>query len=268
MKSSEWHNKVCLITGASAGLGLAIATAFSQRGAKVVITARRAEPLQQAAEKLGTNVEPIAADVTRQEDVERLRDAVTKRFGQLDLLCNCAGRSTRGKVLDTTVEEFQQLLEVNFLAAVRTTGCFAPLLLERKGHVVNVSSLAGKVAPRFMGGYPASKFALAAYSQQLRLELGPQGLHVLLVCPGPILREDPTPRYADGSSDLPAAAQQPAAGAKLRGIDPAWLAERIVAACDRRQPELVVPWKARLLAAISQLSPKLGDWLLLRSTGG
>ena len=266
MRSSDWHNKVCLITGASAGLGLAIAKAFSQRGAKVVITARSEEPLQRAAEKLAANVEPIAADVTRQEDVLRLRDAVAERFGGLDLLCNCAGQSARGKVLDTTVEDFQQLLEVNFLAAVRTTGCFAPLLLERKGHVVNVSSLAGKVAPRFMGGYPASKFALAAYSQQLRLELGPQGLHGLLVCPGPILREDPTPRYAEQSSDLPAAAQQPAAGAKLRGIDPAWLAERIVAACDRRQPELVVPWKVRLLAAISQLSPKLGDWLLLQFT--
>ena len=268
MKSSDWHNKVCLVTGASTGLGLAIAKSFSQRGAKVVISARRTEPLQQLAEKLGANVEPIVADVTRQGDVEQLRGAVAERFGRLDLLCNCAGQSTRGKVLATTVEKFQDLLDVNFLAVVRTTSCFASLLLEQKGHVVNVGSLASKMAPRFLGGYPASKFALAAYSQQLRLELGPQGLHVLLVCPGPILREDPTPRYADESSDLPAAAQQPAAGARLRGIDPDWLAERIVTACERRQPELVVPWKARLLAAISQLSPKLGDWLLLRSTNG
>ena len=268
MRSGDWHNKVCLVTGASAGLGLAIAKTFSQRGAKVVIAARRAELLQQVADELGKNVEPIVADVTQQEDVERLRDAVAERHGRLDLLCNCAGQSTRGKALDTTVEEFQQLLEINFLAAVRTTGCFAPLLLEQRGHVVNIGSLASKVAPRFLGGYPASKFALAAYSQQLRLELGPRGLHVLLVCPGPILRDDSTPRYAEQSSELPTTAQLPAAGAKLRGIDPTWLAERIVIACERRQLELVVPWKARILAAISQLSPKLGDWILLRATGG
>lgn len=268
MNSSVWHNKVCLVTGASAGLGLAVARSFSQRGAKVVITARRAEPLQQAAEGLGETALAIPADVTQQADVDRLRDEVAERHGRLDLLCNCAGQSTRGKVLDTTVEQFQQLLDVNFLAAVRTTGCFAPLLLEQQGHVVNVASLAGKVAPRYLGGYPASKFALAAYSQQLRLELGPQGLHVLLVCPGPILRDDPTPRYAEHASDLPPAAQEPAAGAKLRGVDPIWLSERIVVACERRQPELVVPWRVRLLMAISQLSPKLGDWLLLRSTGG
>jgi hypothetical protein len=91
---------------------------------------------------------------------------------------------------------------------------------------------------------------------------------VLLVCPGPIVRDDSAPRYAAELGDLPAAAQLPAAGAKLRGIDPTWLAERIVIACDKRQPELVVPWKARLLASLSQLAPKFGDWLLLRSTGG
>jgi len=257
-----------LVTGASSGLGLAIAKAFSQRGARVVISARRAEPLQQAAKELGANVVPIAADVTSQEDVEGLHEEITDHFGKLHLLCNCVGQSTRGKVLDTTVEDFQKLLEINFLAAVRTTGCFASLLLKDRGHVVNIGSLASKLAPRFLGGYPASKFALAAYSQQLRLELGPQGLHVLLVCPGPILRDDPTSRYDEESADLPSAAQLPGAGAKLRGIDGDWLAKRIVTACERRQPELVVPWKARLLAAISQLSPKTGDWLLRNSTGG
>jgi short-subunit dehydrogenase len=182
-------------------------------------------------------------------------------------LCNCAGRSTRGSALDATVDDFLQLLDVNFLAAVRMTRSFAPLLIEQQGHIVNVGSLASKIAPRYLGAYPASKFALAAYSQQLRLELGPQGLHVLLVCPGPILRDAAEPRYADESADLPDAAQQPAAGAKLRGIDPDRLAARIVTACERREPELVVPWKVRLLLAISQFSPKLGDWLLLRATG-
>jgi short-subunit dehydrogenase len=267
MKASDWHNKVCLITGGSSGLGSSIAKAFAERGAKVIITARRMDPLQRAAAKLGANAEAIAADLTREDDVKRLREAVVQRHVRLDLLCNCAGRSTRGSALDATVDDFLQLLDVNFLAAVRMTRSFAPLLIEQQGHIVNVGSLASKIAPRYLGAYPASKFALAAYSQQLRLELGPQGLHVLLVCPGPILRDAAEPRYADESADLPDAAQQPAAGAKLRGIDPDRLAARIVTACERREPELVVPWKVRLLLAISQFSPKLGDWLLLRATG-
>jgi short-subunit dehydrogenase len=268
MKPSDWQNKVCLITGGSSGLGRSLAKAFSERGAKVIIPARSAEALEETAAKLGAGVESISTDVTRDAEVEQLYEAVVQRHGRLDLLCNCAGRSTRGMALDATVEEFQELLELNFLAAVRVTRTFALLLLENQGHVVNIASLAGKVAPRYLGAYPASKFALSAYSQQLRLELAPEGLHVLSVCPGPILRDDPESRYADKSADLPDSAQQPAAGAKLRGIDPDWLAERIVKACERREPELVVPWKVRLLLALAQLSPKLGDWLLLRSTGG
>jgi short-subunit dehydrogenase len=121
-----------------------------------------------------------------------------------------------------------------------------------------------------MGAYPASKHALAAYTQQLRLELAPQGAHVLHVCPGPIAR-DPAAysaagRYAADSPDVPAAAQAPGAGAKVRAIDPARLAESIVNACERRKAELVMPAKARLLFAVSQLSARWGDWLLSRST--
>lgn len=268
MTASDWHNKVCLVTGGSSGLGYAIAQAFAERGAKVIITARSEEQLAKAAAQLGRNVEPSAADVTRDDEVERLHKSMIERHGRLDVLCNCAGRSTRGLAIDTTVGDFQQLLDLNFLAVVRLTRAFAPLLIESRGHVVNIGSLAGKVAPRFLGAYPASKFALTAYSQQLRLELAPQGLHVLLVCPGPILREQDGPRYAAESAGLPESANQPAAGAKLRGISSDWLAARIIKACEEREPELVVPWKARLLLSIAQLSPKLGDWLLLRSTSG
>ncbi|MCG8450963.1 MAG: SDR family oxidoreductase, partial [Pirellulales bacterium] len=179
MKSSVWHDRVCLVTGASSGLGVAIAQAFAQRGSKVILTARRAEPLERTAaviREIGGSVESLPGDVTHQEDVDRLCKTVSERYGRIDMLCNCAGQSTRGEILATSVEDFQQLLDVNFLAAVRMTRAFAPLLLESQGHVVNIGSLASKVAPRFMGGYSASKFALAAYSQQLRLELGPQGL--------------------------------------------------------------------------------------------
>ncbi len=273
MKSDYWQDKVCVVTGASSGLGAAIARVLAARGAQLILVARHLKRLEQTADTLralGSKVLAVGADLTVQQDVDNLVQQAILRFDHVDFLCNCAGRSSRGAVLDTTPEDFQQLLDINFLATVRTTRAFATALLQRRGHVVQIGSLASKVAARYLGAYPASKFALAAYSQQLRLELGPDGLHVLLVCPGPILRpdyqNDATPRYAKAAEGLPAAAQQPGGGAKLRGIDPTWLAERILLACERRQLELVVPWKVRVLLTLSQISPRLGDWLLRRAT--
>ena len=269
MQSDYWQDKVCVVTGASAGLGATLARVLAARKARLVVVARHLQPLEQTADTLralGADVLAVAADVTAQQDVDALVQQTVACFGRVDLLCNCAGRSARGTVLDTTPEDFQQLLDVNFLAVVRTTRAFAVLLGEQRGHVVQIGSLASKVAARFLGAYPASKFALAAYSQQLRMEQGPDGFHVLLVCPGPIRREDDAPRYAQEADGLPAEAQQPGAGAQLKGIDPSWLAERILAACEKRQLELVVPWKVRLLLVLSQFSPRLGDWLLRRAT--
>ncbi|HMO84809.1 MAG TPA: SDR family NAD(P)-dependent oxidoreductase, partial [Lacipirellulaceae bacterium] len=138
----------------------------------------------------------------------------------------------------------------------------APHLIARRGHLVNIGSLASKVAPRYLGAYPAGKFAMAAYTQQLRLELGDQGLHVMLVCPGPIRGDRTGPRYDGAGGRVPEAARAPAGGARVSTIDPARLAAAILRGCERRQPELVVPGKARLLFAVSQLSASWGDWLL------
>lgn len=260
-----WRDKVCLVTGGSAGLGLAIGRILAEAGAKVALVARRREPLEAAAadlRKRGREVIAVAGDVAWQDDVDRIAAEVTRQFGRLDLLCNCAGRSTRGKALDTTPEDFQQLLDVNFMATVRMTRALAPLVIGNRGHIVNIGSLASKVAPRFLGAYPASKFAVAAYTQQLRLELATDGVHVMLVCPGPIRRDDAGERYVETTAGVPATAQAPGGGARVGAIEPADLAAKILRACERRRPELIVPRKARLLFAVSQLSASWGDWLL------
>jgi short-subunit dehydrogenase len=265
---SYWQDKSCLVTGGSAGLGLAIGRALAEAGASVVLVARRKEPLEAAAAELsarGGRVAAIPGDIVWQEDVDRIAATVAHDFGRLDLLCNCAGRSSRGAVLDTTPDDFQQLLDVNLLATVRMTRALAPQLLASRGHLVNIGSLASKTAAPFLGAYPVSKFAVAAYTQQLRLELAPQGLHVMLVCPGPIDRDDAGERYADQSPSVPAAAQAPGGGARVKAIPPDELAASILRACERRKSELIVPAKARLLFAISQLSASWGDWLLRRS---
>ncbi len=280
---SYWRDKVVLVTGGSSGLGRVIAAAFLRAGARVAIAALEDDAVSQAAAEMtaeqaaesGNQVKcevlGIQADLTVQEDVDRLFARVIERFGRLDVLVNNAGRTDRGRVLDTTPEKFRRVFELNFLVAVRCTRAAVPHLLPREGekfggHIVNIGSLAAKSAARWVGAYPASKFALAAYSQQLRLELGASGLHVLLVCPGPVARKDERLYPLEGLEDIPESARRPGAGVKTKAIDPNWLAAQILQACERRRPELVVPGKARLLFALAAIWPSLGDWIVLRKT--
>lgn len=265
-----WEEKVALVTGGSSGLGRAIAEAFAAGGAKVIIAAREPDAIDStvaAMRAAGGEVAGFQVDLTRQEDVERLFAQALQQFGRLDVLVNNAGRSVRGAVLETTPEQFRELLELNFLAAVRCTRAAAGELLKQQGHVVNIGSLASKAAARWVGAYPVTKFALAAYSQQLRLELGPRGLHVLLVCPGPMQRSTPRLYALEGAERVPESARLPGAGVRLNAIAPARLAAMILKACQRRQPELVVPARTRLLFALSQLWPSLGDWIITRKSG-
>jgi short-subunit dehydrogenase len=271
---SYWNGKRALIIGGSAGLGRALADVLAQHGARLAIVARRQQPLDAAVQELkarGADVLSIAADVTNLDDVKRLSESVHAAWGGIDLLCHCAGRSMRGTALTTTPTDFRDLWETNFLSAVQCIQQFAEPLRANRGHIVLVGSLASKVAAGYLGAYPASKFPLAALAQQLRLETESSGLHTLLVCPGPIAREDQHgsgARYAAQAPDVPAAAHQPGGGAKVGVINPHWLAGKILRACEERRAELVVPKRARLLFIASQLSPRFGDWLLRRMTSG
>jgi NAD(P)-dependent dehydrogenase (short-subunit alcohol dehydrogenase family) len=264
-----WHNKVVLVTGGSSGLGRMIAERFVRAGTKLAIAGLEAAAVARASEEMqsGGEVLGVHADITKQEDVDRLFAQTIERFGRLDVLVNNAGRSMRGKVLDTTPEQFRDLMELNLIALVRCTRAAVPHLLAQRGHVVNIGSLAAKSAARWVGAYPATKFAVAAYSQQLRLELGPQGLHVLLVCPGPVERKDARLYPLAGLEGIPESARRPGGGVKTKAISPEKLADAILAACENRRPEIVMPGKARLLFAIAQLWPGLADWIVRRTTG-
>lgn len=267
----DWlRDKVVLITGGSDGFGAEMAQVCARAGAQVGITARDPDRLEQAVRMLrdsGGVAEGFPCDVTNDEQVAALFRQVQNRFQRLDMLVNNVGRSTRGLASETTPEQFRELLETNFLSAVRCTRAALPRLRTSRGHLVFMGSLAAKVAAKYLGAYPASKFALAAYAQQLRLELSSDGVHVLLVCPGPITRHDAGRRYDQQVDQLPEAARKPGGGVALKGIPPQLLARRILRSCQRRDPELVVPGKVRWLAAISQIWPSLSDWIIQRQTG-
>jgi uncharacterized protein len=266
---SFWRDKVALVTGGSSGLGRVMAEAFGHAGCKLAVVGLEAGGVEQAAGQMNTagiDTLGLCADITRQEDVDRLFDQTLSRFGRLDVLVNNAGRTDRGKLLDVTPEQFRELMELNLVALVRCTRAAVPHLLKTRGHVVNIGSLAAKSTARWVGAYPASKHAVAAYSQQLRLELGPEGLHTLLVCPGPLRRDQERLYPLEGIEDLPERARRPGAGVRIKGIPPEKLARAILRACEKRKPELVVPRLARWVFAVQQIWPRLGDWLVLRST--
>ena len=269
MSSSFWSGKIVVVTGGSSGLGRVIAETFGQAGAKLALVALERGDVHCAADEMidaGFEALPICADITKQDDVDRAFNEIVRHYGKIDVLVNNAGRSMRGRVLDTTPEQFQSLFDLNVLGTIRCTQAAAPQLLQTRGHIVNIGSLAAKCASRWVGAYPVSKFAIAAFSQQLRLEFGPQGVHTLLVCPGPVWREAERLYRLEGTEDIPEKALQPGAGVKVGKIDPQRLARKILHACERRKPELVIPARARLLFALAQFWPTFGDWLVMKNT--
>ena len=265
-----WKDKVVLVTGGSSGLGRIIAETFGRAGAKLAVVGLEEADTKGAAEEMtraGFDVLPLVGNVTIESETRRLVAETVERFGRLDVLVNNAGRTHRGWIMETPPEEILDLFRLNVLGAVQMTQAALPhLLASREGHVVNIGSLAAKSASRWVGAYPITKFAVAAFSQQLRLEMQEKGLHVLLVCPGPVKRDNPRLYPLKKAEGIPDSALLPGAGVKVGKIDPVRLAEKILVYCQKRKPELVIPAKARILFALSQLCPRLGDWIVLKKT--
>ena len=264
-----WSGKTVLVTGGSNGLGRVIAETFGAAGAQVAIVGLEAADVEATAEAMrdgGVDVLPLVADVTKPEDATRIVEETVAKFGKLDALVNAAGRTHRGRILETPLDEFDSLWKLNVLGTIACSQAAAPQLIKAKGHIVNIGSLAAKSAARWVGAYPTTKHAVAAFSQQLRLETAPDGLHVLLVCPGPVKRDNPRLYPLKRAEGIPESALMPGGGVKVGKIDPRDLAQKILKACEKRRPEIVTPWKARVLFSIAQMFPRLGDWIVLKST--
>jgi len=174
-----------LVTGASSGIGAAIARELSLRGFRVFGTVRRAED---EASLRAAGVTPVRMDVTDQASIARARVDVLRLLdgGPLVGLVNNAGIPAAGPLELVPLEELRRVLEVNLVGVVAVTQAFLPQLKAARGRIVNVSSIAGRLALPFMGPYAASKFALEAISDSLRRELLPFGVTVIVVQPGSI----------------------------------------------------------------------------------
>jgi short-subunit dehydrogenase len=185
--------QTAIITGASAGIGEAIARTLAQHGATVVITARRQErldSLKQEIEKGGGQAIAIAGDINSADDRRLLLQETLKATGRIDALINNAGYGQRGPVELVPMSAIRQNFETNFFSVVDLTQQVIPIMRQQNGgRIINISSVAGKVSRPFAAIYSATKFALEAISDGLRLELAPFGIKVVLIEPGFITTE-------------------------------------------------------------------------------
>lgn len=180
-------DKVILITGASSGIGEALACEALQQGMHVVLAARNLEAMQQISESRNWDARKfllVKTDVSVEQDCQRLVDAAVNRFGGIDILVNNAGISMRALFEELDLQVMRRLMDVNFWGTVYCTKYALPWLLKRKGSVVGVSSIAGYKGLPARTGYSASKFAMHGFLETLRIENRDNGLHVLIACPG------------------------------------------------------------------------------------
>ena len=185
--------QVVIVTGASAGIGEAAARRLAGEGAAVVISARRADrldALKREIEAAGGRALAVAGDVTSQEDRARLVEEAMRAFGRIDGLVNNAGYGQRGPIELVPVEAIRQNFETNLFSLIALTQLVIPIMRKQgSGRIVNISSVAGRIARPLSSVYDATKHALEAISDGMRGELAPFGIKVVLIEPGFIITE-------------------------------------------------------------------------------
>jgi short-subunit dehydrogenase len=258
--------KVVLITGASRGLGLAMAEEFGRRGAKLVLTARDPWELERARQALvergaAENAEQvlvIPADLRQTDEAQHLVARATAHFGRVDVLVNNAGVITVGPVENQRVEDFHEVMESNFFSAVHCALAALPQMLERRsGTIVNIASIGGKIAVPHMLPYTASKFAEVGFSEGLHAELRSKGVHVLTVCPG--LMRTGSHVSAMFAGDAEKEYRWFSLAANLPGISTsaAAAARRIVRATMAGETEIAITPQAVVAARLAHLAPEV-----------
>ncbi|MFD1772423.1 SDR family NAD(P)-dependent oxidoreductase [Paenibacillus rhizophilus] len=249
----ELKGKIAVITGASSGIGALTARLLGQRGAIPVLLARSEDKLKTAAEGITGGYGLYRCDVSRSGEVEETFAKIIAAYGRIDILLNNAGYGRFGDFTEMPVEEFNEMMNVNYMGVVRCTKAAVPHMLERgSGQIVNVASMAGKIGTSRAAAYTASKHAVLGFTNALRQELRHSGITVSAVNPGPI--ETDFFNLADPSGDY----------VKNVGgfmMSPQYVAEKIVKLMEKDKEELDLPRLAAAGIRLYGLFPRLADKL-------
>jgi NAD(P)-dependent dehydrogenase (short-subunit alcohol dehydrogenase family) len=248
--------KVVLITGASSGIGAAVAREFAARGAAVALLARRADRLRAVAGEIhvgGRRALAIPCDVTREGDLERAVELACTGLGGLDVAVANAGFGVVGTFDTLTLDDYRRQFETNVFGVLRTARASLPALRRSRGTLAVVGSVNGYLSPAGTSPYTMSKFAVRAFAETLRLELAADGVSVVLVTPGFV---DSEIRKVDNHGRLHPNAPEPVPG-WVRMSGPA-AARRIVRAVARRRRELVLAPFGKAAVFVQRHAP----WLI------
>jgi NAD(P)-dependent dehydrogenase (short-subunit alcohol dehydrogenase family) len=252
----DWKGKVAVITGASSGIGRETAVAVAERGATVVLGARREERLKELAQQIastGGSALPVVCDISIEEDVRRLFKRTVETFGRVDWLINNAGTGLYATVEETTPEQMERIWRVNFLGTFYCIRVAIPLMKKQaSGHIITVASMAGVRGTAMKSAYCASKFAQIGLMDSLRREL--QGvIHCTTILPGA------TESEFISSMENPGGRRIPYSGPVRK---PSAVATAIVRAIEHPSARKITQQFGIALATLNALSPNLTDWIV------
>jgi dehydrogenase/reductase SDR family member 7B len=258
----DFQHKVAWITGASSGIGEALAYALSAQGARLVLSARRVEELERVRRQC-TNADAhlvLPLDLT-DVDAEALTSQALDHFGQIDLLIHSGGVSQRATVAETSMAVQRRMMEINYFGAISLTQAVLPAMLARQsGHLVVISSLSGKISTPRRSAYAASKHALHGFFDALRAEVYNDGIRITIVCPG-YIRTNLSLNALTGDGGVHGQMDP----TQAKGMAPEKLAARILQAIDRQEEEVLIGGKEVLAVYLKRWFPMLYNRMIRRT---
>ncbi|MDP9230871.1 MAG: SDR family oxidoreductase, partial [Bacteroidota bacterium] len=253
--SDYFRNKVVAITGGSEGIGRALVEALLARGASVGTCGRNHDKLYQLQSQYPSyHLHTIVADVSSENDCRHFIESTIKVFGCIDILINNAGISMHAELKDISVDVIRQVMDINFFGTVNCTRYALNCILQKKGTIVGVSSIAGYRGLPGRSGYSASKFALQGWLEAIRTELLDSGVHVMWVCPG-----FTTSNIRNAALDKDGNPQGESPMDESNMMSAEECAKRILSAIVKRKRTLVMTFTGKRTVFMNKLFPGLTD---------
>jgi len=245
-----------VVTGASMGIGEAIAKAFAEEGASVVLLSRDAGRAEAARARLGfpERTAAFSCDVRHSEEIDRVLSLTVHHFHRVDVWVNNAGHGLLDSVAQVEMPAFRELFDANLFGAVSAMQAVIPVMRQQGGGtIINISSVAGHIPQPFHAAYSATKFALNAIGKGARMELKKDGIHVLTVCPGYV-------RTAFGEHAARGRDLKQVRPRSMRGVTVERVARATLQGYSKQKREVIVPWTMHLPVKLYQLFPAMVEW--------
>ncbi|WP_339841078.1 SDR family oxidoreductase [uncultured Maribacter sp.] len=256
-------NKVIWITGASSGIGEALAYQLNELGTKIILSARREDALLKVKSKckFPENAVIIPLDLTDFESLENITAKAISIYGKIDILINNGGLSQRSLIIDTKFEVYQQMIDVNYLGTIKLSKCLLPFFIAQKsGHFVTITSLMGKFSSPYRSGYCGAKHALHGFFDALRMEHEKDNIDVSIICPGFIQTN-----VAKNALTGDGTALQEEDSATENGMPVDLCAKEIITAIKKKKFETYIGGKEKYGIYLKRFFPKLLHRIVLRS---